>query len=153
VHVVPAFVGLGAPYWEPNARGAIVGITRGTTRAHIVRAALESIAFQVRDVTEAMAADCGGPLHELRVDGGASASDVLMQMQADTLGVRIVRPKITETTALGAAYLAGLATGFWESKEQIEALWTPDRVFEPSISAGERERGYEGWKEAVERVR
>jgi len=153
VHVIPAFVGLGAPYWDSNARGAIVGLTRGTTRAHIVRATLESIAFQVRDVVDAMAADRGGPLSELRVDGGASASNLLMQKQADILGVRIVRPKIRETTALGAAYLAGLATDFWSSKEEIEALWTIDRVFEPSMPAAKREEMYEGWRKAVARVR
>ena len=153
VYVVPAFVGLGAPYWDPHARGAIVGLTRGSTRAHIVRATLESIAFQCRDVADAMALDFGGPLRELRVDGGAASSDVLMQMQADILGVRIVRPKITETTALGAAFLAGLATGFWESVAEVEALWTPERVFEPALSESKRESIYNGWKRAVERVR
>jgi len=153
VYVVPAFVGLGAPYWDPHARGAILGLTRGSNRAHIVRATLESIAFQCRDVAEAMALDFGGPLRELRVDGGAASSDVLMQMQADILGVRIVRPKITETTALGAAFLAGLATGFWESIAEVEALRAPERVFEPSTPERERELAYEGWKRAVERVR
>lgn len=153
VYVVPAFVGLGAPYWDPHARGAILGLTRGSSRAHIVRATLESIALQCRDVAEAMALDFGGPLCELRVDGGAASSDVLMQMQADILGVRIVRPKITETTALGAAFLAGLATGFWESVAEVESLWAPERVFEPAIPDRERELAYEGWKRAVERVR
>src|SRR5579871_1657604 len=153
VYIVPAFVGLGAPYWDPHARGAIVGLTRGSTRAHIVRATLESIAYQVRDVAEAMRSDYGASITELRVDGGAAASDLLMQMQADILGVRIVRPKVTETTALGAAFLAGLATGFWESREEIEGLWSVDRVFEPQIGEAEREAVYAGWKRAVERVR
>ncbi len=153
VYVVPAFVGLGAPYWDSHARGAVVGLTRGSNRAHLVRATLESIAFQCRDVAGAMAADFGGPLVELRVDGGAAVGDLLMQLQADILGVRIVRPKVTETTALGAAFLAGLATGFWESKEEIEALWAADRIFEPSIPVFKREAAYEGWKRAVHRVR
>lgn len=153
VFVVPAFTGLGAPYWDPHARGAIVGLTRGTGRAHIVRATLESIAFQVRDVADAMSLDFAQRVHELRVDGGASASNLLMQLQADALGVGVVRPKVTETTALGAAFLAGLATGFWESSRQIEKLWDVDRVFEPSKSDVERREAYAGWKRAVARVR
>jgi glycerol kinase len=116
--IVPAFTGLGAPYWDPNARGTIVGITRGTSRAHLARAALESIAFQSADVLAAMQQDAGAPLTELRVDGGAAANDLLMQFQADLLGVPVVRPKILETTALGAAYLAGLTTSLWKSREE-----------------------------------
>lgn len=153
VHVVPAFVGLGAPYWDPHARGAILGINRGTTAAHIVRATLESIALQVRDVAEAMVADLGRPSTELRADGGASASDVLMQMQADVLGVPVVRPRITETTALGAAYLAGLATGFWRSEEEIQGLWAADTTFRPATSPQTRYEAYLAWKRAVDRVR
>ena len=152
-YFVPALSGLGAPYWDPHARGTIVGITRGTTRAHIARATLEAIAFQSAELIEAMAADSGIALTELRVDGGATASNLLMQMQADLLGVPVVRPRITETTALGAAYLAGLATGFWKDQAQIAALWARERVFEPTLSraaAGER-LGL--WKRAVERSR
>jgi glycerol kinase len=153
VHVVPAFVGLGAPHWDPHARGAILGLTRGSGRAHIARATLESIAFQCRDVLEAMAQDRGEPFREVRVDGGAAANDLLMQMQADLLGVPVVRPKITETTALGAAYLAGLATGFWTSREEIASLWQRDRIFEPGWNEDRREAAYAGWQAAVRRVR
>lgn len=153
VHVVPAFVGLGAPYWDPHARGAILGLTRGAGRAHIARATLESIAFQCRDVLEAMAQDRGEPFREVRVDGGAAANDLLMQMQANILGVPVVRPKVTETTALGVAYLAGLATGFWESRDEIASLWQRDRTFEPQWSDGQRETAYIGWQDAVRRVR
>lgn len=153
VYLVPSFVGLGAPYWDPHARGAIVGLTRGKGKAHIARATLESIAYQCRDVLEAMTLDCGEPLRELRVDGGASANDFLMQFQADILGLPVVRPTVTETTALGAAYLAGLATGFWQTREEIESLWERDRRFEPSMDAAQRKRLYSGWKEAVSRVR
>lgn len=153
VHVVPAFVGLGAPYWDPHARGAILGLTRGSGRAHIARATLESIAFQCRDVLEAMAQDRGEPFREVRVDGGAASNNLLMQMQANLLGVPVVRPKVTETTALGAAYLAGLATGFWASREEIASLWQRDRTFEPEWSVDRRETAYAGWQAAVRRVR
>jgi glycerol kinase len=153
VYFVPALSGLGAPYWDPRARGAIVGITRGTTRAHLARAALEAIAFQSAQLIEAMAGDSGLALTELRVDGGATASDLLMQMQADLLGVPVVRPQVTETTALGAAYLAGLATGFWRDEAEIAALWARDRAFEPYLSRDEAGMRIEGWKRAVERAR
>ncbi|HEX4764108.1 MAG TPA: glycerol kinase GlpK [Usitatibacter sp.] len=153
VHFVPALSGLGAPYWDPHARGTIVGITRGTTKAHLARATLEAIAFQSAELIEAMAADSGIPLAELRVDGGATASNLLMQMQADLLGVPVVRPRVTETTALGAAYLAGLATGFWRDEEEIASLWSRDRVFEPTLSRGEGAARLGEWKRAVERSR
>jgi glycerol kinase len=153
VYFVPALSGLGAPYWDPRARGAIVGITRGSTKAHLARAALEAIAFQSAQLIDAMAADSGLALTELRVDGGATASDLLMQMQADLLGVPVVRPRVTETTALGAAYLAGLATGFWRDEAEIAALWERDRVFEPYLSRDESRARIEGWKRAVERSR
>jgi glycerol kinase len=153
VYVVPAFVGLGAPYWDSFARGTIVGLTRGSNRAHIVRATLESIAFQTRDVVEVMIRDAGLQLEALRVDGGAVANDWLMQFQADILGVPVVRPAVTETTALGAAYLAGLAVRYWESPEQIAAQWTAEKTFEPRMSADERESRYHGWRRAVERAR
>jgi glycerol kinase len=152
-YFVPAFVGLGAPYWDPRARGAIVGLTRGTNRAHIARAALEAIAYQTRDVLEAMAADAGRTLSALRVDGGASSNNWLMQFQADMLGTCVERPAITETTALGAAYLAGLAAQFWDGLDEIAAQWRVDRVFEPRMGTDEREQLYAGWKAAVERVR
>ncbi|MEY4949788.1 MAG: hypothetical protein RL698_1999 [Pseudomonadota bacterium] len=157
VYVVPAFVGLGAPYWDSEARGAIVGLTRGTTRAHVVRAALESIAFQSRDVIEAMDADmrtAGFPrgVSEIRVDGGAAANDFLMQFQADQIGVPVDRPKIVETTALGAAYLAGLGTGVWRPGD-LDRMRRRDRVFRPRAKPGERACLYAGWKAAVERVR
>ena len=132
VYLVPAFAGLGAPHWDPYARGTIVGMTRGTTAAHIARAALESIAYQVSDLLDAMAADAGIGLKELRVDGGAATNNTLMQFQADLLGVPVVRPVVTETTALGAAYLAGLAVGFWPSVDAIGGQWKVDRRFEPS---------------------
>lgn len=151
VFFVPAFVGLGAPYWDPYARGTIIGLTRGTTRAHLARAALESIAFQSAEMLEAMQMDSGLSLPELRVDGGASNNDLLMQFQADILGVPVVRPKITETTALGAAYLAGLAVGFWESTAQISSQWQAERTFEPAMSADERATRLAGWRKAVGR--
>jgi glycerol kinase len=153
VYLVPAFVGLGAPHWDPQARGVIIGITRGTTRAHLVRATLEAIAFQTRDVIEAMEAECGVSLPELRVDGGAAANDLLMQMQADILGRPVVRPAVTETTALGAAYLAGLAVGFWQSQDELTANWRVDKRFEPRLPADQREALYAGWKRAVERAK
>jgi glycerol kinase len=153
VFLVPAFVGLGAPYWDSYARGTMVGLTRGTTRAHITRAALESICYQSAELLEAMQKDSKLDLRELRVDGGASKNNLLMQTQADILGVPVVRPKVTETTALGAAYLAGLAVGFYDSIEQIAKQWQADRTFEPTISADERETKLARWKEAVERSR
>jgi glycerol kinase len=131
VYLVPAFAGLGAPHWDPYARGAIVGITRGVTAGHIARAALESIAYQVADLLDAMAADSGIALKELRVDGGAATNNTLMQFQADLLGVPVVRPAVTETTALGAAYLAGLAVGYWPSVDAITGQWQVDRRFDP----------------------
>jgi glycerol kinase len=150
---VPALSGLGAPYWDPRARGTLVGITRGTTRAHIARAALEAIAFQSAELIEAMAADSGIALKELRVDGGATANNLLMQMQADLLGVPVVRPRVTETTALGAAYLAGLACGFWKDEAEIASLWSRDRVFEPMLSHEAAGHRLAEWKRAVERSR
>src|SRR6185503_5672768 len=133
VYLVPAFAGLGAPHWDPYARGTIVGITRGTTAGHIARAAVESIAFQVADLLEAVGGDAGIALAELRVDGGAAANDALLQFQADLLGVPVVRPEVTETTALGAAYLAGLAVGFWDSTEALSQHWRADKRFQPSL--------------------
>jgi glycerol kinase len=153
VYFVPAFVGLGAPYWDQEARGAIVGLTRGVTRAHIARASLEAMAYQTRDVVESMERDAGIRARELRVDGGAARNDFLMQFQADILGIPVVRPVVTETTALGAAYLAGLAVGFWKSRREIAAQWQEERRFEPRLKRSERERLYEGWQEAVARVR
>lgn len=152
VYVVPAFTGLGAPYWDMYARGVIIGITRGTAREHIVRATLESIAYQSRDVFEAMEADSGIKLKELKVDGGASVNSFLMQFQADILGVSVKRPKITETTALGAAYLAGLGVGFWKSKEEIEQKWVLDKQFEPKMNEVDKNIKYNGWKKAVDRA-
>jgi glycerol kinase len=153
VFVVPAFTGLGAPYWDAHARGAIVGLTRGTTRAHIARAALESIAYQSADVLEAMQKDAGQTLAELRVDGGATANDLLMQFQADVLGVPVVRPRILETTALGAAYLAGLTVDLWKSREEVARHWKPERRFEPRMEAAERASRMARWREAVARAR
>jgi glycerol kinase len=153
VYLVPAFTGLGAPYWDPNARGTIVGITRGTGLAELARATLESIAFQVADVLEAMAADAGERLRELRVDGGAAANDLLLQLQADLLGVPVERPVVAETTALGAAYLAGLAVGYWDGIDDIESNWALDRRFEPSMSVDQRRSMLHGWHRAVERAR
>jgi len=150
---VPALSGLGAPYWDPHARGTIVGITRGTTSAHIARATLESIAFQSAELIDAMADDSGIALTELRVDGGATASNLLMQIQADLLGVPVVRPRVTETTALGAAFLAGLAVGFWKDEAEIAALWSRDRVFEPTLSRDAARSRLAQWKRAVERSR
>lgn len=152
VYVVPAFVGLGAPYWNSEARGAIVGLTRGSERAHIVRATLESIAYQTRDVVEAMHADSGIALHDLRVDGGVVRNNFLMQFQADILGVTVQRPVITETTALGAAYLAGLSTGFVQSIDQLATHWKVEQSFEPTMSSDQREMLYAGWKHAVKQV-
>jgi glycerol kinase len=153
VYLVPAFVGLGAPHWDPHARGALLGLTRGANRAHIVRAALEAIAFQSRDVIEAVESDSGVKLEELRVDGGAAANDLLLQIQADILGRDVVRPAVTETTALGAAYLAGLATGFWKGTDEVAAHWRVDRRFSPQMPAKRREELYAGWNRAVERAK
>jgi glycerol kinase len=153
VYFVPAFVGLGAPYWDMFARGAIFGITRGTKPAHIVRAALESIAYQTRDVLECMEEDFGTGLKELRVDGGAAANEFLMQFQADILGVPVVIQETTETTALGAAYLAGLAVGFWKDQQQIAKNYRVKREFIPRMSSKQRESLYRKWKRAVERVK
>ncbi len=153
VYLVPAFAGLGAPYWDGHARAAMVGMTRGTTKAHVARAALESIALQTADVFGAMALDSCIDLAELRVDGGACRNNLLMQMQADFLGVPVVRPKVTETTALGAAYLAGLATGFWSGADEVGKQWQVDRRFEPVGSADARQSKLDRWQQAVQRAR
>ncbi|MBQ9364740.1 MAG: glycerol kinase GlpK [Schwartzia sp.] len=150
VYLVPAFVGLGAPYWDMNARGTIIGITRGTTKAHIVRATLDSMAYQTRDVLSAMEADSDIKLASLKVDGGACANNLLMQFQADLLGVPVDRPQVIETTALGAAYLAGLATGVWATKEDLKKSWDLDLRFEPKMSRDEADKYYKGWRKAVE---
>jgi glycerol kinase len=152
VHFVPAFSGLGAPHWDPHARGMICGLTRGTTAAHIARAALESIAFQSADVLDAMHGDAGFTLSEMRADGGAAVNDLLLQFQADLVGVPVVRPKFTETTALGAAYLAGLAVGLWRGEEDIAAHWKADRIFDPRMPIGQREELLVGWRKAVKRA-
>ena len=151
VYVVPAFTGLGAPYWDMYARGTIVGLTRGAKKEHLIRATLESLAYQTKDVLEAMQNDSGIELKSLKVDGGASNNNLLMQFQSDILNVKIDRPKIVETTALGAAYLAGLAVGFFKSKEDIKKRWVCDREFEPKMSEEVREKSYKDWKRAVER--
>ena len=151
VYLVPAFTGLGSPHWDPYARGALVGLTRGTTAAHVARAALESIAYQTCDVLRAMESDAGIRLAELRVDGGATRNDLLMQFQADVLGVSVVRPTVQETTALGAAYLAGLAVGYWTSEEEIDRQWQAERVFEPRMSRDEADSLLETWQRAVTR--
>ena len=151
VYLVPAFTGLGAPHWDQFARGSISGITRGTTSAHIARAALEAIAYQTADVLKAMESDSGIKVTELRVDGGATANNFLMQFQADILGIPIVRPKISETTALGAAYLAGLAVGYWNSHDDISSQWEVDKKFEPQMSSNEREKLMDKWNDAVGR--
>jgi glycerol kinase len=153
VSLVPAFAGLGAPHWDASARGTILGLTRGSTRAHIARAALESIALQSADVLEAARRDAGVPLAELRVDGGAARNDLLMQFQADVLGVPVLRPRVTETTALGAATLAGLAVGVWSSPEDIAQHWQVERRFEPGMGADQREAALARWRRAVERAR
>ena len=149
--LVPAFVGLGAPYWDPTARGILLGITRGTTDAHLARAAVESMAFQTRDLLEAMQKDAATQDIELKVDGGACVNNLLMQFQADILGSRVRRPAITETTARGAAFLAGLGVGFWNQLEDIGALWECDRVFEPKMHEAERAQRYRTWQQAVAR--
>jgi len=153
VYFVPAFVGLGAPYWDPEARGALIGLTRGTSRAHVVRAALEALAYQTRDVADAMAAAAGGPLRALRVDGGAAANDFLMQFQADILGVPVDRPHVVETTAMGAAFLAGLGSGFWRSQAELGRARRVERRFRPRMRPEAREALYRGWQAAVARVR
>jgi len=153
VYLVPAFTGLGAPYWDPYARGTIVGLTRGTGRAHIVRATLEAAAYQSRDVMDEMARTADVRLAELRVDGGMARNDFLLQFQADINGTVVSRPVTTETTVLGAAYLAGLSVGLWESPGTIEKLWRLDRRFQPAMNPDERTRRYDGWQRAVERSR
>ena len=151
-YVVPAFAGLGSPWWDPHARGAVVGITRGTTAAHLARATLESIAYQTRDVVTAMSEASGHPISVLRADGGASANDLLLQLQADQLQVPVARPAVQETTALGAAWLAGLAEGVWSSLDDVGGQWTLDRQFEPAAPAGAADRAWTGWRLAVERT-
>ena len=153
VVLVPAFTGLGAPHWDSSARGAIFGLTRGSTRAHIARATLESIAFQSAELAAAMCEDAGFPIAELRVDGGAAVNNFLMQFQADLMGVSVVRPKITETTALGAAYLAGLAVGFWKTPEEITSLWAIERKFMPDLSPKDNDTRMAAWRHAVERTK
>ena len=152
VYFVPALTGLGAPWWDQYARGTIIGISRGTTTAHIARAALEGIAFQTMDITAAMSRDAGIPLKELKVDGGASRNNLLMQFQADILGTRVIRPRVVETTALGAAYLAGLAVGYWSSVEQIRKQWHVDRIFEPTWDEAAISKARDGWEDAVKRT-
>ena len=149
VYFVPAFAGLGAPYWNQHARGTIVGITRGSTTAHIARAALDSIAFQTFEVLQAMEKDSGIDIRELRVDGGATVNNNLMQFQADLLQASVIRPEITETTALGAAYLAGLATGYWKNIDEISKQWQMDRIFVPVMAPEKKESLVKGWKRAV----
>src|SRR5208282_3948813 len=153
VYFVPAFVGLGAPHWDSYARGAIFGLTRGSTAAHVARAALESIAYQVADLMDAVQTDAGAPLKELRVDGGASANNALMQFQADVLGVPVVRPAITETTALGAAFLAGLGAGFWKNAQAIADLPREERRFEPRLPRSQVNAMRERWNEAISRAK
>ena len=151
--LVPAFTGLGAPYWDAYARGTLLGLTRGTGAAHIARAALEAIALQTVDLVAAMDRDGAGPLAELRVDGGAAANDLLMQIQADLLGVPVVRPQMLETTALGAAYLAGLGVGMWSGIEELASHWRAERRFEPVMAEDRREVAVARWRRAVERAR
>ncbi len=152
VYFVPALTGLGAPWWDQYARGTIIGISRGITTAHIARAALEGIAYQTMDITAAMSRDAGIPLKELKVDGGASRNNLLMQFQADILGTRVVRPQMVETTAMGAAYLAGLAVGYWSSIDEIRKQWQVDRVFEPSWEEEKVQAAKQGWEDAVKRT-
>ena len=151
-YIVPAFTGLGAPYWDPYARGTIVGLTRGVNKNHIARAALESMAYQTCDLLNAMSEDLGQDLNTLKVDGGASANDFLLQFQADILGCDVYRPVCIETTSLGAAYLAGLATGYWQSEEDIVSNWQVDKVFKGNMSEEVRTKLLTGWHEAVERT-
>ncbi|MBI3319409.1 MAG: glycerol kinase, partial [Candidatus Omnitrophica bacterium] len=153
VYVVPAFVGLGAPYWDMQARGAILGLTRGTTREVVVRATLESLAYQTRDVVEAMRRDSGIRLTRLQVDGGAAQNDVLLQFQADLLGIEVARPNMVANTSRGAALLAGIGIGWWHPRRLPASTGEPARIFRPRMSAAERHRRYAGWQEAVGRVR
>jgi len=153
VYLVPAFAGLGAPHWDQYARGTVAGLTRGTTAAHIARAALEGIAFQVADILDVMRQDSGVAMHELRVDGGACANNLLMQFQADILRVPVVRPRVIETTALGAAYLAGLATGVWKNRDELQRAWRVDRVFEPQMSTEQAAYRRKRWAEALRRAK
>ena len=148
-YVVPAFTGLGAPHWDPYARGAIVGLTRGVNQNHIIRAALDSLAYQTNDVLQAMRADAGIQLAALKADGGASANNYLMQTQADIIQAPVLRPRCVETTAMGAAYLAGLAVGFWRSRKEILGIWELDRVFQPELTIQERDKRIAGWNRAV----
>ncbi len=152
IYFVPAFSGLFAPYWRSDARGVIVGLTRAATKAHLARAALEAICYQTRDVMDAMVADSGVPMTEMRVDGGITANSLCMQMQADIMGIDITRPLITETTALGAAYAAGLAVGFWKDTDELKKQWQQSRRWNPTSTAAERQEGYSGWKKAIERT-
>ena len=152
LYFVPAFSGLFAPYWRPDARGAIVGMSRFNTNAHLARATLEAICYQTRDVVDAMAKDSGVDLEVLRVDGGVTANDLCMQLQADILGVPVSRPVVAETTALGAAYAAGLATGFWKDTDELRTNWQESRRWSPTWSERRREEGYAGWTKAVERT-
>jgi len=152
VHIVPAFSGLFAPHWRPDARGAILGLTRGANRGHVARAALEAVAWQTREVVDAMAGDAGQPLTRLKVDGGMVGNDLLMQLQADVLGVPVVRPTVSETTALGAAYAAGLAVGVWSSLDELREKWRHEKEWRPSLAADERERRYATWRKAVSRT-
>jgi glycerol kinase len=149
VYFVPAFTGLGAPYWNQHARGIIVGITRGSTDAHIARAAIESIAFQSMDLLKAMEADAGLPIKEVRVDGGATVNNQLMQFQSDILNTQVIRPQVTETTALGAAYLAGLAVGYWKSIDELQQYWQKDKAFVPAMDEEKRNELQKNWKKAV----
>jgi glycerol kinase len=149
VYMVPAFTGLGAPHWNQDARGLIVGLTRGSTDAHLARAAIESIAFQVMDVLKAMQADAGLPITEVRVDGGATINDHLMQFQADMLDTKVIRPRITETTALGAAYLAGLAVGLWSGIEELNSYWGKEKMFEAGMPGEERKKHQDNWNKAI----
>jgi glycerol kinase len=152
VYFVPALVGLGAPYWDQNARGAIYGVTRGTRASHLVRAALEAMCYQTRDVVEAMEKDSCLRIQSLKVDGGAVVNNLLCQFQSDVLGIDVVRPKVVEITSLGAAYLAGLAIGYWKGADEIKRCWAADRTFSPRMARGEAERLYAGWREAVSRT-
>jgi glycerol kinase len=153
VVLVPGFTGLGAPHWDAYARGSLLGMTRGTTRAHIARAALEAIALQSADVLDAMQRDAGITLAELRVDGGAARNNLLMQLQADILGTRVVRPRVTETTALGAAYLAGVAVGYWQDVEEVASQWAAERVFEPQATDAWRTELRQRWQRGIERAK
>ncbi|MDX1430261.1 MAG: FGGY-family carbohydrate kinase, partial [Rhodothermales bacterium] len=153
VYFVPAFTGLGAPHWDPYARGTIAGLTRGSTSGHVARAALESVAYQSADLIQAMEADSGVPVSELRVDGGAAANNLLMQFQGDVLGVPVVRPTVLETTALGAAYLAGLAVGYWSGLAEVSEQWQVDQRFEPDADRGHIEELLKGWRKALQRAK